>query len=179
MPALATLRLMAMLAVVGTAAVTDLRTRRIPNRVTGLGVATAVVLAAAETRGFPAGALAGLGVALAATFPLFALGALGAGDAKLAAAVGAFVGVEGLFAVVVYAGLAGGLLGLASASRRGVILPVLLETRNTLTYALTLGRRGTRRTIEDPNAQTIPYGVAIAAGAVLSWFFPIHLTGSA
>ncbi|MDT8342497.1 MAG: prepilin peptidase, partial [Longimicrobiales bacterium] len=175
---LVTLKLLAMLATLGTAAVTDLRERRIPNRVTVLGAGAALALAAAETGGLPTAALLGLGAALLVTFPLFALGALGAGDAKLAAVVGAFLGLDGLLPAALYAGLAGGLLGLASAVRRGVIVPVLLETGHRMAYLATLGRRGARVTIHDPDARTIPYGVAIAAGALMAWFLPLFPGGA-
>jgi len=178
MSTLVTMKLLALLAMVGAAAVTDLRERRIPNRVTALGAGAAVALSVAETGGFPSASLLGMGVALLVTFPLFAFGALGAGDAKLAAAVGAFLGVGGLFALLVYTGVAGGLMGIVSAVRRGVIIPVLMETRNVMVYAVTFGRHGARKTIEDANAQTIPYGVAIAVGAVAAWFFPISVTGA-
>ncbi|HSM04689.1 MAG TPA: prepilin peptidase [Longimicrobiales bacterium] len=179
MPTLAFLQFLAMSVMLGIAVVTDVRERRIPNVVTVSGAGVALILAAVAAGGVPGGALLGMVVALAATLPLFALGALGAGDAKLLAAVGAFVGVGNLLPVVLYAGLAGGLLGLVSSIRRGVIIPVLMETWNTVLYIVTLGRRGRRQTIEDANAQTIPYGVAIAAGAMATWFFPITFGGTA
>jgi len=178
MSTLVTLKLLAMLAMLGTAAVTDLRERRIPNRVTLFGAGAAIALSAAETGGVPTASLLGMVVALVVTFPLFALGALGAGDAKLAAAVGAFLGLQGLLPAALFAGIAGGLLGLYWSIRRGVIIPVLLETGNRLVYIATLGRRGAKVTIQDPEARTIPYGVAIAAGAVLAWFFPLFPGGT-
>ena len=178
MSTLVTVKLLAMLAMLGAAAVTDLRERRIPNRVTVIGAGTAIVLSAAEMGGLPTTSLLGLAVALCIAFPFFALGALGAGDAKLFAAVGAFVGVGGLLSVFLYSGIAGGIIGIVSAIRRGVIVPVLLEARNVVVYTVTLGRHGARRTIEDAEAETIPYGVAIAAGAVLAWIAPISLAGT-
>ena len=71
--------------------------------------------------------------------------------------------------------MAGGLLGIAAAVRRGVILPALLQARGLLVYTATMGRRGSRTTIDDPNAQTIPYGVAIAAGTVVACLFPLSI----
>jgi prepilin peptidase CpaA len=179
MPVIATLQFLAMCTMLGIAVLTDVRERRIPNEVTVGGAVVALILASIATGGVPGASLLGMAVALALTVPLFALGALGAGDAKLMAAVGAFVGIGNLLPVVLYAGLAGGLLGLVSSIRRGVIIPVLLETRNTVVHTLTLGRYGRRQTIEDPDARTIPYGVAIAAGALAAWFFPISLGGTA
>ena len=179
MPTILAIKFLAMLAMLSVATVTDLRERRIPNSVTVPGAAAAILLAAVDLGEVPAGALLGLGAALAVGFPAFALGAFGAGDAKLLAAVGAFVGVGGLVSVVLYSGVAGGLLGIVSAIRRGVIVPVLLEAGSLMVWIVTFGRMGTRRTLRDPEAQTIPYGVAIAAGAILAWLYPIPVGGVA
>lgn len=175
MTALATLKLAALLAMLGVAVATDLRERRIPNRLTVLGALTAVALSAFSGGGALGASLLGMATALGLSIPFFALGALGAGDAKLLAAVGAFVGIGGLLPVLLYSAMAGGLLGIASAVRRGVILPALLQARGLLVYAATVGRRGSRTTIDDPNAQTIPYGVAIAAGTVVACLFPLSI----
>jgi prepilin peptidase CpaA len=175
MSTLVTVKFLALLAMLGTAVVTDLRERRIPNWLTVSGAIAAVVLSTVEVGGFPTTSILGLAVALGLTLPFFALGTLGAGDAKLLAAVGGFMGVGGLLPVVLYSAVAGGVLGLAFAIRRGVFLPVLIQTRSVLVHTVTLGRRGSRTTIEDPNAQTIPYGVAIAIGTVTAWFLPFTL----
>ncbi|MGD2069254.1 MAG: prepilin peptidase [Gemmatimonadota bacterium] len=177
MPTATTFKLLALLALLGAAVFTDIRDNRIPNRVTVGGALVGTVLTAVESSAFPTGAFLGIAVALGLGFPLFALRAVGAGDVKLLAAVGAFMGPGALLSVVLYGGVAGGILGLGSAVRRGVILPILLEARNLVVYLITLGRHGRRRTLDDPEAHTVPYGVAIAVGAVAAWLFPISLGG--
>jgi prepilin peptidase CpaA len=174
-----TLQLLALLVMLGLAVVSDLRERRIPNRVTVWGAGVGLVLSALVAGGIPTSALWGVVVALGLSLPAFALGVLGAGDAKLLAAVAAFVGLGALPSVLLYGGLAGGILGLASSIQRGTVIPVLLNLPGTFVYVATLGRRGARQSIQDPNARTIPYGVAIAAGAVAAWFFPLSLGASA
>lgn len=169
------LKFVTMVTMLTMAVATDLSERRIPNRLTVPGSIAALVISTAEVGGIPAGSLLGLFTALAVSIPLFALGALGAGDAKLLAAVGAFVGIGGLLPVVLYSGVAGGVIAIGLAMRRGVILPVLLQTRGVLIHAVSFGRYGTRRTIDDPEAQTIPYGVAIAVGSIVAFFFPFSL----
>lgn len=169
--------LLALLALVGIAVFTDLRERRIPNWLTGSGVLIGVTLAAIETGGFPTAALLGVVTALVIGFPLFALGGFGAGDVKLLAAVGAFVGSGGLLPVVIYGGLAGGFLALGSAIRRGVVVPVLMSSWDLLLHLVTFGRRGERPTLTTPGAHAVPYGVAIAVGAVVAWFFPLYVGG--
>lgn len=78
------------------AAVLDLRQRRIPNAIPLciLLLAIAVLLFAPGLGLSPSSgaSLAGLGVGLAATLPGYALGALGAGDVKLMAAVAVVLG---------------------------------------------------------------------------------------
>ncbi len=114
--------------------------------------------------------LAGAGIALAFGLPLFALRGLGGGDVKLLAAVGAFLGPGRLITALLAAGVAGGVLAVAVALRRGVLLPALLGTGGLLRRWATLGRAGERRTLASPGAITVPYGVAIAVGAVVGWF---------
>lgn len=172
------INLLALLALVGIAVFTDLRERRIPNWLTVSGVLVGLALAAIETAGFPTAALLGVVTALAIAFPLFALGGIGAGDVKLLAAVGAFVGPGGLLPVVIYGGIAGGVLALGSAIRRGVLVPVLMSSLGLLLHFITLGRHGEPPTLATPGAHSVPYGVAIAVGAVAAWFFPLYVGGS-
>jgi len=159
------------------AVTTDLRARRIPNWLTVGGTVLALGIGAVQVGGVPTQALVGLGVALCLGFPLFALRGIGAGDAKLLAMVGAFVGPGVLLSVVLYAGIAGGILAAFSAIRRGVILPVLIGSKELALHLVTFGRLGSRRSLDMPGAHTVPYGVAIAAGTVAAWFFPVLLAG--
>lgn len=159
------------------AVVTDLRERRIPNRLSVLGLCAGLVLGAFLEGGFPLMALAGAGLALLVSFPVVALGGLGAGDAKLLTAVGAFVGPGGLLSVIVYGALAGGILAVVGALRRGAILGVLLNLKNLMVYWVSLGRRGYQVDLNRPGAPSVPYAVAIAAGALMTWFFPFSLVG--
>lgn len=177
MSTLSILQLSALAILLALAVYTDLRERRIPNRVTVTGLLTALLLAALAEGGFPGSAFAGAGLALLVSFPLVALGGLGAGDAKLLTAVGAFVGVGGLLPVLLYGGVAGGLLAVGNAARRGAILGVLVNLRNLAVHWATLGRRGERISLSSPGAESVPYALAIAAGALLTWFFPFSLGG--
>jgi Flp pilus assembly protein protease CpaA len=66
--------------------------------------------------------------------------------------------------------VAGGVLALAEAGRRGVILPVLFRSRQLVGHWATGGRSGERLTLASPGAVTVPYGVAIAVGGLAAWF---------
>lgn len=157
-------------AVMGIALISDVRANRIPNVLIGAGLVIGLTLQAVSGPGALGNAVLGAGLALILAFPLFALGALGGGDAKLFMVVGAFMGPAGFLQALLASALVGGLLGLAVAARRGVIVAVLLGCRDLIIHAVTFGRNGSRPKLGDPGAITIPYGAAIAVGSVAAWF---------
>jgi prepilin peptidase CpaA len=178
MTALSILQLLALVTLLTAAVYTDLKERRIPNKVTMSGLLAALVLAGLIRGGFPTAALSGALLAVLVSFPFFALGGLGAGDAKLLMAVGAFVGPAGLLSVAIYGGLAGGVLALGRAAARGTLLPVLMNSFKMILFFVSLGRFGERLSLDSPGADSIPYGLAIAAGALAAWFAPLSLGGT-
>ncbi|HKU71448.1 MAG TPA: prepilin peptidase, partial [Burkholderiales bacterium] len=100
----------------------DVRSHRIPNVVvfSGAGIALALHALAPDGLGV-ASALCGLLVGLAAFLPLYLLGAAGAGDIKLMAMTGAFLGpVDGICAAI-FTAVAGVLLAVACALRAGAV----------------------------------------------------------
>jgi prepilin peptidase CpaA len=157
------------------AAATDLRSHRIPNRVViaglGLGLVTRAMLGWSALGG---GILAAVG-ALVLGMLLFSLGAMGAGDGKLMAVVGAFMGLENGMLALLSAAIVGGVLSMALAARRGVLLPVLLNTRELAIWLITLGRKGERVKLDSPGAVAFPFGVAIAIGSLAVWFGVVRL----
>lgn len=157
-----------LLTLVVLAAAWDVRTGRIPNRLTVAGVLAALVLRALAGPGALLDGLQGLGLGLAVFFPLFALRAMGGGDVKLIAMACAFLGPErGLVALLATA-LVGGVMALAAAWRRQVLLPVLFGSGEVIRHWTTLGRSGSPTTLASPGAVSIPYGVAIAIGAAVA-----------
>ena len=151
----------------------DIRSRRIPNLLTVAGAALAL-----GVRAFLGGAplidgVLGLLLGFVVALPFFVLGALGGGDLKLFMAVGAFMGPTQLLGAGLVTALVGGLLAGVDAFRRGVLLPVLLNCWNIMRHWATLGRRGSSRSLATGGALSIPYGVAIAIGALLWWFLEV------
>ncbi len=173
MSLVALLKLAAFLALVSASAWTDARERRIPNRITVSGLAAGVLLASFLESGLPSQALLGAAAGLVTTFPLFALGAIGAGDAKLFTAIGAFLGPLAMVSAALYAGVLGGVLVLLVSIREGSIVMVLVGSRDLLVHTATLGRYGHRPTLLNATMPKIPYGVAIAGGAILGAFLPL------
>jgi prepilin peptidase CpaA len=119
-------------------------------------------------------------IGLAVGFALFALGVFGGGDGKFLMAVGAFLGHRQLLGAMIVIALVGGVLALFEAVRRGVLGAALKRTGWTLLHLGTLGRLGWRPRAApaggaSAEAFSVPYGVAIAAGAVITWFFGVSL----
>src|SRR5258708_8116772 len=98
-------------AMVLTAAVYDLRWRRIPNWLVLAGMISGIGLNSflLEREGLVL-ALEGLGLAMLVYFPMYLLRAMGAGDVKLMMAVGAMVGWRAWFVVFVLSAIIGGVV---------------------------------------------------------------------
>lgn len=160
----------AFVGLVGAAGLSDLRNRRIPNWLTLAILVCALVLRAADGLSPLAAGTGGAALGLAIAVVMFGLGAMGGGDGKLLIGVGAFLGYEDFVGALLLIGVLGGLLGIAEALRRGVILPSAMNAVGMVRRWITLGRGGVARTLDSPGAVTVPYGVAIALGAIV-WRF--------
>ena len=147
----------------------DLAQRRIPNRLLALALLAALPLHLAS--GAPASVLtmglAGLGVGLLMFLPLYLLGGMAAGDVKLMATVGAFVGPALVFQASLATYCAGGLLALVIvlARRRG---REALANTSALLRPLLSRKPGAPGTPRPPAASVggMPYAVAITAGTL-------------
>ena len=112
-----------------------------------------------------------MGLALLFGVPFFMLGAMGGGDVKLLAAVGAFLGPKDMIGACLLIGLLGGVLALVEAVRRGALRALLLNVFYMLTRLVSPIRRTLDPTLIPPARMTIPYGVPIAVGALAWWFW--------
>jgi Flp pilus assembly protein protease CpaA len=125
------------------ASASDVRHFRLPNWLMGLGLVTGVSLSSFF------GGLGGLELSLLGvlsgllpSFVLFALGYWKAGDTKFLAAIGSFVGPEGAIVALLFGTIAGGVLSGVSWL--------------------------TAKPTEDRMKKKVPYGVALAVGAVIA-----------
>lgn len=152
------------------ASVTDLRHRRIPNSLTLSAAVVAVGFHAATDGLSGAGmSIAGWAAGVALFFPLFALGGMGAGDVKLLAALGAWLGPQRALWTALYGSIAGGGIALALALGHGYLRSAMTNIGMLLLYwrvggvrphpELALDRAGTPR---------MAFAVPIAAGAALA-----------
>ena len=111
-------------------------------------------------------------VGIAIFFVPFALGGLGAGDVKLLAMVGAFVGAGDILAVAIATLLAGGVLALAWALWQGSLRQLLGNALQMVLHSGLSGLSGGALQVQAPAAASgrLPYAVAIAvatAGCVI------------
>jgi prepilin peptidase CpaA len=146
----------------------DVQSRTIPNVLTGpallLGILVHLGLGGAVGAG---SALLGAVVAGAILLPGWLMGFMGAGDVKLMGAVGAWLGYpDGLLAAVA-ALIAGGLIAVVVAARRGVLGQAL---KNSLTLGLALLTRTGKGPTPRPATTDVrfPFAPAVLVGAVLA-----------
>ena len=149
-------------------AVTDLRSARIPNRLTysallaGLGL-RAVVLGVPAVASGAAGMLVAGGLFLF----LFLVGAMGGGDMKLMTAVAAWVGSPHVLTLIFAAALAGGVLALGHTIFRNMLGETFRNTIRLVFFRLMSGMQPhPELNVQSPVSQRIPFGVAIAIGAL-------------
>jgi len=152
------------------AAWSDLRSRRIPNALTMSGLAVGLLLRGIAGPDVLIEGLVGVLLALVLTLPFLMLGVIGGGDAKLLMAIAGFMGPRDFLWAAALIAIIGGMVAVVDAGRRGVLLPVLYNCGEIMKHWATFGRRGANRSFTTVGALTIPYGVAIAAGALLWWF---------
>ena len=158
--------------IVLTAGVYDIRWRRIPNWATLAGVVFGVGLNTFlyETGGLWL-SLKGMGLALLVYFPLYAIRAMGAGDAKLMAAVGSLVGPMNWLGIFLLSAVLGGVFGLLLILTTG-------RTRKTFANVGFLVRQlaffrapymeKEELDVRNPKAVGLPHGAVIALGS-LAW----------
>jgi len=148
----------------------DLRTRRIPNFLT-FGAAIVGIAYATVTHGF-AGLLAsvgGWGVGCAVFLPFFVLGGMGAGDVKLLAAIGAWLGPVIAFWAALYTMIVGGVMALALAVATGYLRQALTNLSLLLMHWRVHGIRPLSEiTLAEARSPRLPYALPITVGTVVA-----------
>ncbi|WP_413302158.1 prepilin peptidase [Bacillus sp. 1P10SD] len=149
--------------------ITDLKERKIYNKVLFPFLIIAWIVHAI-TGGWHglAEALLGTVVGLWILLIPYLLGGMGAGDVKLLAVIGGLKGISFVLMASIYMALAGGIMAILFIFYRKGFLKKILY----LMHGLRHGMRLSLLEENDSVKTTLPYGVAIAAGAIFQAYFP-------
>lgn len=173
------LALLPMVLLLITAVRQDVKNYRIANAVVFWGAGLGLLLNAVMPEGFgfansiPGGvgflsALAGLAIGLAALLPMYMLRAMGAGDVKLMAMVGAFLGPDDVQGAILVTFLAGGVLSIVYVWKIGALRRTLQNIHFILYSSAVKVAGGSLPTLEDApqTAAKFPYAIAISVGTL-------------
>lgn len=158
-----------LLLILAIAVITDLRSRRIPNWLTypAMGAGLSYHVYVDGWQGFLFG-IEGLSLGFALLIVFYLLGGMGAGDVKLMAAVGSFLGPKLVFVAFLFTALAGGVYAI-------IILILYGKARDLMhPWVLTLKTlilTGKLIIVPAQNKEKLPalyYGVAIAVGTCVT-----------
>ena len=147
----------------------DLRSRRIPNALT-LGGALAGLIASAIVAGTGGiwSSAAGWAVAMVMWLPLYALGGMGAGDVKLMAALGVWLGPLAIFHTTLYAAVAGAVMAAGIVVAHGCVGQTFMNVHLLLTHWRVVGfAPHAQLTLETASNRRLAYAVPILVGTVV------------
>ena len=146
----------------------DVRYRRIPNPFVLATLAAGIAIHAIFA-GLPgvAASLGGCALAFVLMFMLHVFGAMGAGDVKLFAAIGAVTGAPLVLPTFIVVILTGGLLAVVLIIRAGTLISTMHRVLQIFVGMLP-GWQMPKFAVPLDRKHTIPYGVAITMGSIIS-----------
>lgn len=163
--------LIVLLALLIGASIYDIRYRRIPNWLTLAGVLLgfAMNFAIGPPEGGVLFALEGFGLAFGIYMVLYVLRAMGAGDVKLMAAIGALVGWERWFGIFLVTAIVGGVMALVLVAARGRLKRTVFNVGFILSE-IKHGRPAyvgkEELDVRSGKALGLPHGAVIAIGTI-------------
>ncbi|MES2977148.1 MAG: prepilin peptidase [Pseudomonadota bacterium] len=148
----------------------DYTSYRIPNWLTFGGTAYAlgysILVPFYRDHGF-LWALGGLGIGFAAMLPMYMLGVMGAGDVKLMAMAGAFLGVDSVVYALLASFMVGGIAALGFGLVRRSVWRMLVNVKTivqTMAFSAMGGISPRVAASSIPSIGRLPYGVSICVG---------------
>lgn len=158
--------------VVGVATIFDLKSRRIPNLVTFPAMmAGIVIMSYSNGLSGTINAIEGVFLGGLLLFILFAMGAMGAGDVKLMAAVGALNGWYFVIFAFLYSAVAGGIIAAGVLLVKGQLGRTMFNIGVALSnYFSLLFRKGRRQPLLPVHSGIrFPYAIAILVGTCTAY----------
>src|SRR5881409_3377234 len=146
----------------------DLRTRRIPNAITGPAILAGAALNVlyGGRAGFTA-SLAGLGMGIGVLLAPFAAGGIGGGDVKMMGAVGALLGPHRTVVGLATGLVLGGLVMTVHLARQGRLREKLAAIAVMIGGVAVSGSvEPLKLSADAPGAVSLPYSVPLGLGAV-------------
>lgn len=158
-----------LLALLAIAAVTDYRSFRIPNWLTGGGIVFALVYAIFTP--IPGASwfapATGLLLGFVFTIPMYITRTMGAGDVKLVAMIGAFLGPLAVLYSILFSFITAGVAAIGFAAARGAIGRLFGNVRNILSglaWSAIGGIRPVARMDPATSIGSLAFGISIAIG---------------
>ena len=154
------------------ASVSDYRTYKIPNWLTVSGMVVGLIYNTVVPFSIHLGflwALGGLLLGFLIMLPCYALRIMGAGDVKLMAMVGAFLGVTDTLHVVIFSFIVGGIAALVFALYNKALARMLGNVKNVAQMMMMSAIGGFRPDVQIEAGKSVgklPYGICISIGTV-------------
>ena len=160
-------------ALLAIASISDFRTYKIPNWLTAGGICFALIYSAVvpfyRDHGF-LWALGGLAAGFLIMLPAYAIRVMGAGDVKLMAMVGAFLGFTDALSAVLYSLIVGGIAAIGFALFNRVLWRMLANVKTatqTMMMSAIGGFKPDLRIEPAASVGKLPYGICISIGTII------------
>ena len=155
------------------ASFSDYRTYKIPNWLTAGGITFALIYSTAvpfyQDHGF-LWALGGLLIGFLIMLPCYAIRIMGAGDVKLMAMVGAFLGLTDTLHAIVYSFIAGGVAALLFSLHKKALVRMLVNIKHFAQMMIVSAVGSFKPDVQIAASQSVgklPYGICISAGTIV------------
>lgn len=147
------------------AVITDWRFQKISNRLIVVGLTTGLIrrLLLEGAKGLFIGAIQ-ISLPVIILYPLFLIGALGAGDIKLFSLIGGFVNFKELTVCVIAAFVIGAVWSLLKLIFNGFLVQ---SVKQGIVYLWNF-LRGVRKTYPEEDNHTIPFSLAVLGGLIVA-----------
>lgn len=154
------------------ASISDYRTYKVPNWLTVSGMVFGLTYNTVVPFSIQLGfwwALGGLLLGFLIMLPCYALRIMGAGDVKLMAMVGAFLGVTDTWHAVIFSFIIGGVAALVFSIYRKALVQMLGNVKNITQMMMMSAIGGFRPDMQVEAGKSVgklPYGICISIGTV-------------